>query len=423
VKQFWLIFLILLPLAACNQTEQIEIPVQRASGFTDAEVIFGSSLALTGHASYLGVQTLRGAMSYIQYINENGGVHGRTIRLIAYDDSYDPPQCVANTQRLMVEDGVFGLFCYVGTPTTVKILPLVEDGRIPLLGMFTGANALRVPFNRYAINVRASYYQETGAAVKHLVEDLDIRKIGVLYQYDAYGFDGLTGTELALKEYGLAPVASGSYIRGTLNVEEALKKIMASSPEAVVMIGTYEPCARFVKLALEQGFSPVYYTPSFAGAEELARRLESYDNIVALMSQVVPPPEGGESENQPGSSLEYIRLLKQYYPDDTPTFVGLEGYINARVLVEGLRRAGRNLTREGFLDALESMQDFSLGPRITLSFSSTDHQGLEQVYFTQLKKGHIRLIMDWSEIKRALQTPRGKTSSQIKGVDSGETVR
>ncbi len=389
--------------------DSADAPDLAAPGVLENEILLGSSLALEGHASYLGTQTLRGFMCYLKHINETGGIHDRKIRVITYDDSYDPPKCLANTQRLIIEDKVFALFSYVGTPTTVKILPLVEEAKIPLLGMFTGANALREPLNRYVINVRASYYQETEAAISHLVRDLGMTKIAAFYQYDAYGFDGLTGMELALKKYNLAPVSRGTYIRGTLEVEEGLGKIMASGAEAVVMIGTYEPCAKFVRLARAQGFNPVFYTVSFVGAEELARRLASFSDITLMMSQVVPPPEGPDSSELLGSASEYLSLLKRYFPDDKPNFVGLEGYVNARVLVEGLQRAGRDLTRESFIEAIESIRDFPLLPYNTLSFSPTDHQGLDQVYFTVLRDGSFELMKDWTVIKESVQKgPSGK---------------
>lgn len=397
---FGTVLLCFISIPACNQNEQIEPYLKNPIGFTDTEVLLGSSLALKGHASFLGTQTLRGAMCYIKYVNEQGGVHGRRINIIAYDDSYDPPQCVANTQRLIIEDRVFALFSYVGTPTTIKILPMVDGAKIPILGMFTGANALREPFNRYIVNVRASYYQETGAAVKHLVEDLGIKKIAVLYQYDAYGFDGLTGTELALKEYGLAPVASGSYIRGTFQVGEALNKIVASEAEAVVMIGTAKPCAEFITGSIRKGVHPVFYTPSFAGSKDLAQQLGPDMDAIVIMSQVVPPPEGIDSQILPGKSMEYASLLKRYYPKDEPNFVGFEGYINAKVLVEGLKRAGRKLTRERFIDAIESINGYPIGYDITISFSPTDHQGMDRVYFTRLENGRFELITeDWATIK------------------------
>ncbi len=164
-----------------------------------------------------------------------------------------------------------------------------NEVRIPLVGMFTGANALREPVNRYLINIRASYYQETGATVRYLVEDLGIRRIGVFYQYDTYGFDGLRGTELALRGYDLVPVATGTYIRGTLAVDEGLQRIMAAQAEAVVMIGTYEPCANFIRQAKSNGYRPVFSNVSFVGADELARILGDQAEGV-IVTQVVPPP-------------------------------------------------------------------------------------------------------------------------------------
>lgn len=397
-----LFFIMLFWLPGCEQTDVDTITPKVSPGVSDKEILLGSSLALQGHASFLGTQTLRGALCYINYVNDNGGIHGRKIKMIAYDDSYDPPKCLANTQKLIIDDKVFALFSYVGTPTTVKILPLVEEARIPLVGMFTGANALRDPFKSYVINVRASYYEETRASVTHLVKDLGINKIAVFYQYDAYGFDGLTGTELALKEFNLAPVAGGSYIRGTLEVTEGLNKIVGSGAEAVVMIGTYDPCAKFIRLAAERGYTPVFYLVSFVGAEELARRLALQGHITVIMSQVVPPPEGGQPKSLLEGETGYVTLLKKYFPEDKPNFVGFEGYINARVLVEGLKRAGNDLTRDGFIAAVESIHDYSLGPDLEISFGGTDHQGLDRVYFTLLENGEFVLVQDWTQIKKEI---------------------
>lgn len=409
---FWmrtvLALAVLAAVLGCGRRGEKPVVEQAVPGVTDTTIALGSSLALSGHASYLGTQTLRGAMCYLREINEQGGVHGRKIELVSYDDSYDPTRCLANTQKLIVEDQVFTLFCYVGTPTTVKILPMVEDARIPLLGMFTGANALREPFNRYIINIRASYYQETAAAVRHLVKDLGLKRIAVFYQYDAYGFDGLTGTELALKEFNLEPVARGSYVRGTLDVEEGLTKIEDSNAEAVVMIGTYDPCARFIQQALENGFSPIFYTVSFVGAEELARKLGNAPGPVVIMSQVVPPTEESDELKPQGGAQEYVKLLAKHFPGEKPNSVGLEGYFNARILVEGLQRAGRNLTREGFVNAIESIHDYELGPGQTVSFGPENHQGMERVYFTRLTDGRFTLVNSWPEMLQALKAAQTK---------------
>ena len=291
------------------------------------------------------------------------------------------------------------LFCYVGTPTTVKILPILEQAKIPLVGVFSGANALREPLNRYILNIRASYYQETKNAVKHLVEDLGLKKVAVFYQYDAYGFDGLKGTELALKDFSLTPVARGTYIRGTLNVEDGLSKIKNSGAEAVVMIGTYEPCAKFIRLAKSQGYQPVFYNVSFVGADELARRLGDEGEGV-IVSQVVPSPEPPQNEALLKGVQDYAELHKRFFPEDRPNVIGLEGYINARVLVEGLRRAGKDLDREKFVDALETIRNFSVGIDQEINFSPQDHQGLKAVYFSRIQRLRFVPLADWKEIGR-----------------------
>ncbi len=424
--------LFLAALVSCEPTAQEDATEKVSPGVSPGAVLIGSSLALSGHASYLGRQTLFGAMSYIRHINETGGVHGRKIEVIAEDDGYDPPKCVANTQKLIVEDKVFALFCYVGTPTTVKIIPLVEEARIPLVGSFTGANALREPFHRYIINIRASYYQETAAAVTHLVKDLGLKRIAVFYQYDAYGFDGLKGAELALKEYGLAPVARGTYVRGTMDVEEGLNRILEAKPEAVIMIGTSAPCAKLIRLTEERdSHPPVFYAVSFVGADEIARILGSSHPAKLIMSQVVPPPDLPETRTLLWGVVEYSELLKRYYPEERPNTVGLEGYINAKVLVEGLKRAGPELTRERFIDAIESINNYSVGIANTISFGSNLHQGLERVYFTVLEDGRFILITDWDKIKSGVnhlppgadaEAASGKASGGTPGASRGETL-
>jgi ABC-type branched-subunit amino acid transport system substrate-binding protein len=396
-KTCWVLILLALAIGVigCGTTDESDAARSVTPGVTDVEIRLGSSLPLTGHAGYLGTQTLRGAEAYIRHVNEGGGVHGRNIRIISYDDSYDPPRCLSNTQKLIIAGDIFALFCYVGTPTTVKVLPLLEEAGIPLVGMFTGANALRQPYNRYVVNIRASYYQETATAVRHLVEDLGITRIAVFYQYDAYGFDGLIGTELALKEYDLEPVARGSYIRGTQNVTEGMDKIRLSGAEAVVMIGTYDACARFISLADEVGYDPIFYNVSFVGAEELARRLGRETRPVVLMSQVVPPPQANGGNT---AAAEYVRLLARYFPSDTPSFVGLEGFLNAKIMVEALRRAGRQLTREGLISAIESIRDYELGPGMSITYGPGDRQGLERVYFTRLREGRFVPFTDWHSL-------------------------
>lgn len=393
---FYLGLLLLWLGISCNGAPNKEAETIQSPGVSSDEIRLGSSLALRGHASFLGTQTLHGALCYLRGINEAGGVHGRKIKVIAYDDSYDPPRCLENSQRLIVEDKVFALFCYVGTPTSVKIIPLVEEARIPLVGLFTGAQILRNPFQRHIINIRASYYQETGAVVRELVESLGFKKFAVFYQYDDYGFDGLTGTQIALKKYGLTPVATGSYRRGSVEVEDALEEILPSEAEVVIMIGTYNPCAKFIRLARSRNFHPIFHCLSFVGADQLLKKLGTEGEGV-IVTQVVPPPTETLLLD---AAEEYTKLLAHYYPEDKPNYVGFEGYLNARVIVEGLRRAGSALTRESFINAIETIENYSLGIANPLTFNSQDHQGLEKVYFTQIRGGKLVLVTKPSLMER-----------------------
>ena len=358
------------------------------SGITPNEIVIGSSLALGGHASFLGTQYLHGAMCLIKEINSGGGIHHRRISVIAYDDGYDPPRCVANTKKLIHKDKVFSLFCYVGTPTTVKIIDIVEENKIPLLGLFTGADKLRFPFRHYIFNVRSSYYQETNAVVRYFVEEKGLRRIAVFYQYDDYGFDGLKGTQIALQQYDLSPVATASFIRGTLDIEDALDKIQASRAQAVIMIGTYSPCAKFIKEARARQYNPLFHNVSFVGPDKLVQELGDAGEGV-LITQVVPPPT--ERILLPATE-QYSRLLGKYYPQDEPNFVSFEGFINARVLIEALRRAGRDITREGFIRALESIKEHYVGIGAVINFGPRDHQGIDDVYLTQVKNGQLQLL-------------------------------
>jgi branched-chain amino acid transport system substrate-binding protein len=386
-----LVLLTLLCFSSCDSSEDSFSTFGNTTGISENEILIGSSLALGGHAGYLGTQMLQGALSYIKHVNENGGIHKRQIKIISLDDRYEPARCLYNTQQLILEHKVFSLFCYVGTPTTVKITPLISEAKIPLVGMLTGASRLRNPVTKYLINIRASYYQETKAAVDMIVKKMNLTRVAVFYQYDEYGFDGLRGAEIALKQYGLKPIAKGTYVRGTIDVTEGLEKIIESDAQAVIMIGTYDSCAEFIKTAKKRAFLPVFHNVSFVGSTELARRLGKAGEGV-IVTQVVPPPQKRDSiASLPGVD-EYIKLLAKYYPESKPTFVGLEGYINARVLVTGLERAGVDITREKFIEAIESINDLDLGILNRLSFGKNDYQGLDKVYFTKIENGELVLI-------------------------------
>jgi branched-chain amino acid transport system substrate-binding protein len=366
------------------------------NGVYNNEIVLGSSSALTGHAGYLGKNYLMGAMAYFKNVNSQGGINGRMIRIYEIDDQYDPAKCIYNTQRLINYYKVFSLFNYVGTPTSVKTIPMINEAGIPLVGIFSGAQALRQPVNKYIFNLRGSYYLETERAILHFTEDLGLKRVSIFYQNDAYGLDVLSGTNLALSKRGLKPVSEASYIRGTMDIDAAVNTIASSGPEVVIMAGTYDPTAKFVRSMIGSGNHPLFYSVSFVGADELSSVLGPDRNGV-IVSQTVPP----NNEDFPAIK-EYKQMMMIYYPDDSPGFVGLEGFLNAKIIVEGLKRAGNDLTRSGFISALESLKQYDIGIGYNVTFDKTDHEGFDRMFFTLIKDDKFELIKDWKEYKNEL---------------------
>jgi len=363
------------------------------NGVKDDQILVGMSTVLSGPASFLGTSFKTGTEAYINKINDEGGVNGRKIKLIAYDDGYEPSKAVPNVNKLINVDKVFCLLGNVGTPTAMAIKPIVTKEKVPFFGPFTGAEPLRYPVVKYILNYRASYYQEVEEFIKGVVDVLGLKKIGVFYQDDAYGRVVLEGTKIALKKRGLEPVVKATYTRNTENIDAGLNEIIAGKPEAVVMVGTYGACAKFILEGKKKGFNPIYMNVSFVGADKLLDLLGSKGDGV-VVTQVVPPP----TSNFPAVK-EYRTLLAKYFPGVKPNFVSLEGFLASKVFVDILKRTGKNLTRESFIKAAENVKNLNIGIGNTISFSSGNHQGSQKVYPTVIKNGEYKLIEDWKSLK------------------------
>jgi branched-chain amino acid transport system substrate-binding protein len=332
----------------------------------DRRIVLGQSAAFSGPAAYLGTQMNRGAKIYFDALNAAGGVNGNTVELRTLDDGYEPDRCKANTERFVTKDSVFGLFGYVGTPTCVAAMPVVQESRAIFFGPFTGAESLREPFSKNVFHVRASYFDETALIVKNLTS-LGLTKIAVFYQNDAYGKAGLDGVVRALKTSNLAPVATGTVERNTVNVAAAVKTIADAKPEAIVQITAYKSAAAFIREARKAGYGGTFSNVSFVGTQALADEL-GRDARGVVISQVMPSPF---STTAP-LSREYLDAVAKAGGDANANYSSMEGYVAAKVFSEGLKRAGRNPTRESFITAMESIQNLNLGG-FNLNFGSKDH--------------------------------------------------
>jgi branched-chain amino acid transport system substrate-binding protein len=351
----------------------------QAPGVTSKTILLGQSAAFSGPAAQLGIQMNIGTKAYLDYVNARGGVFGRKIGLKTRDDKYEATLCVETTKKLIEEDKVFALISYVGTPTTGAAMPILTEAKVPLVGPFTGAELLRAPVNRYVFNVRASYYDETEKIVEQLVSTGN-KKIAVFFQDDSYGQAGLKGVEIAMGKRNLKIAALGKVERNTVKVEDAVKIINASQPDGVVMISAYTSIAEFVRQMKRGGSTTQFHNVSFVGSKALADALKDEGHGVAI-SQVVPFPWSPS-----------VQVVKEYQDILTKSgntdfnFSSLEGFIVAKVMVEGLKRAGKNLTREKLVDALESMNNVDLG-EFVVNFSPTSHSGSKFVDLTMIGRG------------------------------------
>ena len=352
---------------------------------SEGRIVLGQSAAFTGPAAQLGVQFNLGAKLHFDQLNAQGGVGKRTIEIRTMDDGYEPDRCAENTRKL-IADEVFALFGYIGTPTSLAALPLFTQAKLPFFAPFSGAEALRQPFNRLIFHVRASYYDETALIVRQLT-NLGLKKIAVFHQNDAYGKAGLDGVTKALADLKLAPTAVGTVERNSIDVKAAVDKLVAAKPEAIVQISAYAASAAFVRAARAAGFGGTFYNVSFVGTQALADELGK-DGAGVVVSQVMPSPY------QPSRPItrEFLEAIKKGGDKVKANYSSMEGYVAARVFAEGLRQApgSGKITREGFIAGVESIGTQTISG-FAVSLSPTNHAASKFVEMSMLTgDGRVR---------------------------------
>ncbi len=357
----------------------VAVTAQGEPGVFQDKIIFGQSAAFDGPAAALGRGMREGILAAFEEANVAGGVNGRKLGLVTYDDGYEPKRAIENTTKLIKDNKVFALIGEVGTPTSKAVQPIATEAGVPFIGPFTGAEFLRNPYKRTVINVRASYYQETEAMVEHLTNDLEVSRIAILYQDDSYGRAGLAGVKRALDKRRMKLVSEGTYKRNTTAVKTAVLSIRKGKPEAVIMIGAYKPCAEFIKISKKVRMDPIFLNVSFVGSKALAKELGKHGQGV-VVTQVVPFPE----DTSIPLVAQYLKALKASTPDAEPGFVSLEGYMVGRLVLQALEKLGAVVTREGLLATIARVGTFDLGG-VTLTYGKNDNQGMDQVFLTVIE--------------------------------------
>lgn len=355
-------------------------------------ILVGVSNVQSGSAASLGIALMAGSTAYFDVVNAQGGIHGRPLAFILKDDGYEPDPAVKNTYSLITQDNVLFLFNYVGTPTLTRVLPLLkffEDRQIVNVAPFTGADPQRTPpFDKYVFNIRASYRQETRILVDYFLAK-GYRKIGLLTQADAYGKSGEVGVRMALTAHGQQPVGIVTFRRNQpfdVGMQQQVTLLRESGADVVIAIGTYEPCAAFIRDARRVGWNVPIANVSFVGPQALVSRLRQASvsagmDLTAnlINSQVVPSPDD--------TRYPLVRDYRTHMAPDSVGFTSLEGWLNAVVAAEALRRAGPNPSRGSFIQAMESLGSWDPGLGLKLGFSTADHQGLQKVWLTKTEQG------------------------------------
>lgn len=350
------------------------------AGVSEDAILFGQAAALEGPSSALGQRMRQGIVAAFTEINAKGGVHGRKLQLISRDDGYDPDRSVAETLRLIEGDKVFALIGAVGTPTAMATIPITSARNVPFIGPFSGAEFLRDLELPNVVNIRASYGAEAEAWIKHLTEDRKFTRIGIFYQDDSFGRDGLAGVKRALAKRGLELAAEGTFERNTRAVVQAWRMIKRADPEAIVMVGTYGPCAEFIKLAHRSGARPTFVNISFVGANALAAELGPEGEGV-IVSQVVPSPWDRSLK----LVADYQAAQTAFDPTLAPDFVSLEGYLSGRLAAAALEKTGPNPTRASLLRTINDVGRFDIsGTTVTVGMRMLDTP--PKVFLTVIQK-------------------------------------
>jgi len=384
----------------------------------NGDLTIGMSSAFSGPAKKLGINMRKGVQAYFNKINDQSGINGKKLKLLSIDDSYEPKYAASNVLKLINNNGITTVIGNVGTPTAKAATPITIENEVLYYAPFSGSSILR-PYqerdsliktrnsreylvNKYIINFRASYAQETEKIIQNLLNSgIKPYEIAIFTQDDSYGYDGYTGAVKSLEKRGYLnskEIPLGTYKRNSLDIENGLLEILNSKREirAVVIVGSYKPVAKFIKFASKLIPNAVFINVSFVGCLPLAELLDDNTDEV-FVTQVVP-----HFNSDLPLVKEYRKDLIKYFPDSQPNFVSLEGYISAYLFVEGLKNSNGNYTSDGIIKGIEKIDFENLNLGFDLSLDEFDHQISDNVWLTKIDKDTCQEI-SWKEFRNYIE--------------------
>jgi branched-chain amino acid transport system substrate-binding protein len=344
-------------------------------GVSADTILVGQTIGLTGTIAGPVKEMTEGAHAYFASVNQQGGVHGRKIELRILDDKFDPALAAANAETLIKKDHVFALFESRGTPHTQKILPILNANHVPLIAPSTGAAVFHTPVNHWVFNVRAKYQDEVAKGVEHFAT-VGFKSIGLLHVDDSFGNDGLEGFNKAMAARQLTPAIITKFARVKPDYDATAQTVIKANPAALIIVSSSQNTIEVIKAIRKLGSRMQIMTLSNNSSQGFVKDLGPAGAGVVI-TQITPAPDLITSR----LGQEFQAAAKAV--NATVSYAAMEGYVSAKVFVEGLRRAGHNLTREGFVHALESMQRSDLGG-VMVTYGPDDHSGSEFVELTMI---------------------------------------
>ncbi|GAB4264182.1 MAG: ABC transporter substrate-binding protein [Deferrisomatales bacterium] len=368
-------------------------PAAAEPGVTDSTILIGTSQSFSGPLVFPGTQEIAGIEAYLEHVNANGGIHGRTIQWKWYDDGYKPQDAVANMKRLVEQDGVFLVHNNQGTSPVMAVVPYLEQKKVPLLFPFQGSSKLHG--KKYVFTSFTYYDTQTSIVTRWLVHTKGFKRIGIIYQDDAYGKSFLGQLEKELAAVGLEIAEAESVKRGATDVSPQVAKMAAANLDACLLALVPGPGAQVLKEAAKIGWSKTKLISSGPLTDEKFLVLSGGVGEGVWGLSLWPDPV-----NSPLPAMKkYREILAKYRPGNEPNRYNLYGYFYTMLLCEGLERAGRDLTREGLIRAMESIRNWENGIVPPVSFGPDDHQAQSEGFMVEVKNGRFVPISGWLSIE------------------------
>lgn len=359
-------------------------------GITKDKIITGAYIAMTGALAYPGTSYMYATDSYFKYINDQGGINGRKLEYIAYNDDFEAAKSVAVAKKLLEKDQVFMFITPMGTPTTAAVKPIADESKAIVFGPGTGSTMFTKPFDPLFFLTIINYDSQMALAVDYFVKKRGFKKIALFGAEGEIGQVTREGATKRLKKYGLTLTAYDEGRPTDVDVSAQFNKIRSSGPQAVIITATPKPATLMLQQMQENNWKPtsMLYAPISDQVPGMAKG--AAEGVIAM--EMYPTPDSKLPEIQ-----KYREIMKKYENKEINSY-NIGGYVNAKFVVEVLKRLGNNITTESFIKEAETFRNWDSGTGLKLTFTPTDHDGCKMAYFTIVKGGKLEKLTDWMEV-------------------------